>query len=350
MDIQKLLEPLAGSDGPCGPDLSYDRGFRGFMSSLKPPEDAMVQSSADEEAKVDGPKWSAIKKDAISLLSKTKDVRIAIALTQALLHTEGLVGLEKGLELVHGLLERYWDQLYPEIDEDDGDAQERMSAMVSLCDTATIVELRRTPLVKLSAQSKYCMRDIRIAKGEEKPVGSQKVARLSEIESAFAGCSLEQLQSSAGAAQACLLRADTIQEFLNAKGPGGQAANLDRLIGELNLISPTLAEALSRRQPVEPDDELGDAETDPEATMDSSTASVTPIARAPGRINSREDVLDALERISKYYEIHEPASPLPVLLKRCKELVPMSFLEVVENLAPTGLKELKVFEPRNPTG
>jgi type VI secretion system protein ImpA len=42
-----------------------------------------------------------------------------------------------------------------------------------------------------------------------------------------------------------------------------------------------------------------------------------------------------------YYERREPASPIPLLLKRVKRLVPMDFLDLMEDLAPGAVKQLK---------
>ena len=61
----------------------------------------------------------------------------------------------------------------------------------------------------------------------------------------------------------------------------------------------------------------------------------------PGELNNREQVLAALEKILAYYERREPASPIPLLLKRVRRLVPMDFLDLMEDLAPAAVKQFK---------
>jgi type VI secretion system protein ImpA len=61
----------------------------------------------------------------------------------------------------------------------------------------------------------------------------------------------------------------------------------------------------------------------------------------PDELNSREQVLAALDKMLAYYERREPASPIPLLLKRVKRLVPMDFLDLMEDLAPGAVKQLK---------
>jgi type VI secretion system protein ImpA len=61
----------------------------------------------------------------------------------------------------------------------------------------------------------------------------------------------------------------------------------------------------------------------------------------PGAIASRADVERMLDRIIEFYEATEPASPIPILARRMRRLVPMSFLQLMEELAPGGLKEIR---------
>ena len=69
----------------------------------------------------------------------------------------------------------------------------------------------------------------------------------------------------------------------------------------------------------------------------------TAAAQAPppatGEINSREDVIRALDKICEYFSRHEPSSPVPLLAKRAKRLVSKSFLEILRDMAPGGIHE-----------
>jgi type VI secretion system protein ImpA len=65
-------------------------------------------------------------------------------------------------------------------------------------------------------------------------------------------------------------------------------------------------------------------------------------AALSGEIASREDVLRALDKLCAYYARYEPSSPLPILLQRCKRLVPMNFVDIVRELAPDGLGQIEL--------
>ena len=51
-----------------------------------------------------------------------------------------------------------------------------------------------------------------------------------------------------------------------------------------------------------------------------------------GAINTRRDVISALDKICTYYQNNEPGSPVPLLLKRARQLVDKDFLEIMQDL------------------
>jgi type VI secretion system protein ImpA len=74
----------------------------------------------------------------------------------------------------------------------------------------------------------------------------------------------------------------------------------------------------------------------------------------PGQINSRRDVEKVLDLVIDFYERTEPSSPIPHLARRMRKMVPMNFLQLMEEIAPSGLKEFKntagVFDDKNKPG
>jgi type VI secretion system protein ImpA len=70
----------------------------------------------------------------------------------------------------------------------------------------------------------------------------------------------------------------------------------------------------------------------------------------PGQINTREDVVRALDQIIGYYERHEPSHPLPIVMKRAKRLVTMSFLEIMKDVAPDAMSQAEQLRGHSDTG
>ena len=61
-----------------------------------------------------------------------------------------------------------------------------------------------------------------------------------------------------------------------------------------------------------------------------------------GVVRSRDDVVMLLDKIIGYYERHEPSSPLPLLLARCRKLAALSFLDIVKDMAPAALQQVEL--------
>lgn len=123
LDFESLLADIPG-ENPAGVDLREDYSPKAIFRVLK---DARAAARAaernvvweDEEQSGAKADWSPVLKLAPqALATQSKDLEIAAWLIEALLRTRGFAGLRDGLRLARGLVERYWERLYPLPDED----------------------------------------------------------------------------------------------------------------------------------------------------------------------------------------------------------------------------------------
>jgi type VI secretion system protein ImpA len=63
--------------------------------------------------------------------------------------------------------------------------------------------------------------------------------------------------------------------------------------------------------------------------------------RLSGKVDSREDVLTALDAIGDYYRRREPGSPVPIVLQRARAWVNADFLSVLKDIAPEALDPVR---------
>src|ERR1022692_2854685 len=95
--IEALLAPISPDD-PCGASLEYgDAAFTAFERATQGKPEQQIGSTI---IPAEEPDWKAIGRQAIALLGRTKDLRVAVHLTKALLHTDGLKGLADGMTVV----------------------------------------------------------------------------------------------------------------------------------------------------------------------------------------------------------------------------------------------------------
>jgi type VI secretion system protein ImpA len=121
--VESWLEPLEGD--ACGDDLEYDPAFLEL-------DQAAAGKTETQFAPAEPPQWVQVRELSEGLLARTRDLRVALLWGRACLNVDGLEGLAPALRLIHGLLDRFWDDVHPRNDPDDGDAFARLSVLGSL--------------------------------------------------------------------------------------------------------------------------------------------------------------------------------------------------------------------------
>src|SRR5579864_9536806 len=139
---EELLAPIAGTR-PGGIELRYDPIYGKIKEARREDIDAPQGEWQHERKTADWPLVVKLAQDALK--SKSKDLQLAAWLTEAQLRREGFAGLRAGVELLSGMLEQYWEHLYPEIE--DGDAEMR-AAPLEWVGSKLDVAVRLAPLDK----------------------------------------------------------------------------------------------------------------------------------------------------------------------------------------------------------
>jgi type VI secretion system protein ImpA len=126
VQLSELLAPIPG-DNPSGESLKYQPLWDGITAARRGRTDAVTEG-ADSE-----PEWRRVQDlTCEALTAKSKDLQIAGWLAEALLHTGGFAGLRDGLHVIRGLVEQFWDTMYPELEE--GDPEVRAAPLYWLTD------------------------------------------------------------------------------------------------------------------------------------------------------------------------------------------------------------------------
>ena len=332
-NIASLFEPVS-ADAPCGADLEYDPSFLELdrLSKGKP-----EQQMGDSIVPAQEPDWKEVGNRALALLAKTKDLRIAVRLARARLNTEGLAGLADGLAVVSGIVEHFWDGLYPKLDPDDGnDPTFRVNILMGVCDGEAFIDrIRLIPIVSSRAFGRFSLRDLAIASGELPPLPGVDPPKASAVDGAFTECPIPDLQATAEALRSSLASLAAIEAFVGEKVGASSGTNFAKVNEVLRAGEKILGTRLARRGVgVEGGAEAGGA-------ADGSGDGASGGPSISGEINSHEDVIRVLDKICDYYQRREPSSPIPILLQRSKRLVSANFMDIVRDLAPDGLSQIE---------
>ena len=331
IDIEKLLEPVS-SEEPCGPNLEYDAAFLALERiSLGKPEQRMGDSIRAAEP----PEFDAVARDAAALLARSKDLRVAVQFARAQTHMRGFQGLADGVGLVHGLLDRYFATVHPQLDPDEGnDPTMRITAVAGLCASELLSALRTTPLIVSRTFGPVTLRDFAVAAGNATPIADAPKLDLTSIEAAFTDSDLAAHEASATTLKAAVAHVAGI-ELVFERETAGQGPELGALVDLLRQAAHAVVSRLERRQGVAAAAEEGAGE--PAAAGGSARSGQA----FSGDIRSRADVVHALDKICAYYAEFEPSSPIPLLLERGKRLVSKSFLDIIRDMAPAGVPEVE---------
>lgn len=344
IDLPKLLQPVS-DDEPAGPDQEYHPTY---LAAFRAAEGTSSRQMGDTVVAAEEPDWRHVGDLAVGLLSQSKDLRVAVLLTRALLRVQGLAGLNEGLALVHGLMDRYWQGLHPQLDpDDDNDPTARVNCLLDLCDREHLLDaLRCTPLVRSRVFGPLAYRDIEIAEGRASAPPGAKALDLAAVNGALQDCDLDALKEATSAAAGALGRARAILAALGERIRTDQLPSLDPLAGLLSAIHKALQAHLVQRLPAGSLMAEGAgllASSDQGAahgpTLDAQHPSVPEVTL--DQIASRDDVVRAIDRICDYYARHEPSSPVPLLLQRARRLATGSFMDIVRDLAPDALAQIE---------
>jgi len=115
IDPAQFTAPLEG-DNPSGPNLEYDPDFQALERAQQGRPEQVIGDSVKAG---EDPDWPDVLERAETLLGRARDLRVVVAMTLALVRTEGLVGLAAGLTIIKGLLEGQWETVHPQLDAEE---------------------------------------------------------------------------------------------------------------------------------------------------------------------------------------------------------------------------------------
>jgi type VI secretion system protein ImpA len=325
LDLAKLMAPVS-EDNPAGEDLAYD------------PERAEIELVFDSSVSVDTTGAAAQAADIdwrriLTLIerqsAKSKDFWLAVYLCRAGARSGDLDTVVMGAEFLCGLCETYWDTAHPLVD--DYGFQGRKTPCESLARKAEfLTPMRRVPLMvhpRLGAFSGEQFERFKATESGDGYILFRKALEETPDEALHAAA------KKLAAISAAIRKVDAI---LMANSGGETGANFATTYATLEELRAAVL-AFAKTPIVEdvPEEEMV------ETTAEPGAPEAAPKARLSGQIDSREDVIRALDAIADYYRRREPSSPVPMALQRAREWVNVDFLELLRDIAPDAINEAK---------
>jgi type VI secretion system protein ImpA len=327
-----LLNPIPG-ENPCGENLRYAAVYDKIKEARREDDDVPQGDWQYERKTADYP--SVIKLAGDALATKSKDLQIAVWLTEALMKTESFSGLRAGLDLILALIGNFWDSLYPEIDEGD---LELRAAPLDWLGSRMDAPLRSLPITKTGINW-YQFKEARAVGYEEDAVddSTKQEARAAAIaEGKKTGEDWDKAFNASPKAYYVNLEAtlDGILEVLETLSGvcsdkfADEAPSFGPMRTTLEEIRHTVHGLLQKKRETEPDETSPGAEVPVEEAAQEELSSATepaaaarPKARAAGGPLAPEplDKDDAYRRVvsvASFLRREDPYSTTPYLLLR----------------------------------
>ncbi len=341
---ERFLSPIS-PDNPCGDDLRYEGTYDAVRNARRADNPNLPQGVWEVDLK--RAEWATVTQlcDA-ALTTKSKDVNLAVWLSESWAHQRGFEGLADGLTLLCDLCETFWDGLYPKID-DDGDTEARLSP-IEWMSTNFQPLVRLTPFTApgnadASPMALRHLDDIlrieNLAQKNTAAAAKEAAGRpdRAQFEASISLTPDSTLLAQRDALAGCIAALDRLDAFLTG-AVGRDAPSIRSLRDLLGRVESILDRAIGERgideqdQP-EPEDQPEQGE-ETEAMTDTETQAGKTAASGP--ITSRADAYARLTEVADYLMRTEPHSPVPYLIRRAVMWGNMSFADVMAQLMKDG--------------
>jgi type VI secretion system protein ImpA len=349
LDFTALLAPIS-ADQPTGSDLRQEDFSASLYHKIK---DARIAARAIERQQIQGadvalkPDWHSVYTFCLqALTTKTKDVEIVAWLIEALLREQGFAGLRDGFRLARELILLYWDNLFPQPDEEEG-LLARLAPLVGLNGAETegtlITPIALAPLTEGRSGGPFALWQYQQALTTLKIVDAEKRAQrqaaagaitLEMIAAAVAESSADFFVAQLAQLEDCVAEFQALTQLLTEKA-GVDAPPSSRILAQLNACIDCL-KVIARENM-----QNNFSAASPAQQENSATEPVgTPIdnlqqTHKTTHFLTREQALHSLLQAADFFRRTEPHSPLPYILERAvrwgKMPLPQLLKEIIKD-------------------
>lgn len=298
------LSPTA----PCGPSLEYDSEYAVLLSRLSPRGDAQYGEFVGVP---DAPNWADIERDCRRLLSRTRDINLFVWVCRARTRLAQAAGLAPALAALAEALQAWPDAIHPQlVVEGERDPAVRANALAALADPEGLLGDVREIVVAANAARHLTVREVERAFAVPRQVGSPSPEWMAQ--------QLDGLRRSA---------ADDAEAPVSLLAAASKAAREIAAWSASNLgpDAPPLKALCVLLAPFELPEPQGEAA--PTERAEANRLIERP--RSPSAL-SRDDVRDSIRDAREWFEVHEPSSPVAVLLGQAERMVGRRFSEVAD--------------------
>jgi type VI secretion system protein ImpA len=346
LDIDALLAPIPGQH-PAGEELRYLGTYDAIEEARR--EELPIEDGSLWQRPVKMANWPEVFNLATTALAtRSKDLQLAVWLTEALVKLHGFAGLREGFLLLQGLLEDFWAELYPTML--DGGLEWRRAPFEWLNDVLP-VSLKATAVTDAPGGVNYTFLDWEDSRRVDNlKLGNQAAFEAAIAEGKITGADFAKAVAVTGPIFYEALWTDLVQcreaytqldQTLDTKFGRDAAPSLQGLKKALEdcwtLLERLVPEHLEENR--EAPDKEEESRQDSSASLEhdrSRTQAVPPTQFLPLAPRDRADAYRRLEAVAAYFRRTEPQSPVPYAIELALRWGQMSLEEWLREVIKVG--------------
>ncbi len=323
IDVEALLAPIPGSN-PAGEDVRH-AGPYAAIEEARRADDDLPQGEWKRETKTAD--WVGVITLATDTLKgKSKDLQVAAWLTEALAIRHGFAGLRDGLRLLREMQERYWESLYPSIE--DGDVESRMGPLESMNAKlpSSIRALAVTRSLEGNAYSWLQWKESRTVDNLQRQNPEAHQAALAEgklsgerFDKAVAGTPRAYYETLSADLAECWEAYEKVSRVVDEKF-GRDAPSLLNIKSALEDCRTLVDGITKKKRELEPDaipaQPARPAESSVHREASPRSVGTSPSGGVPVMPQDRADALRRLGEVADFFRRTEPHSPVAYLVQR----------------------------------
>ena len=321
-EIDEYLKPIEGENS-AGVNL-YESGEIYKLQQLAKGKEETQFSEAEP------PSWDEVIKLSGELLNKGKDLWAVLYLSTGILEKDPENGIYTSLQLIYEMLNNFWDNLYPEIDDEDEEPYRmRLSPLETFFSkqgvlSTTIININLTG----NKSNSLILADYNNAEDKK---DKKKLDEFSKIILNTDNIILENKVKDFEKYRDLVI--DIKEIILDKVGQIDNIIPFDICIQQLEKLISILKNGIVSEGEAVETLELIDTQQDKEKR--DCNAEIN-------EIKNRNDVLILCEKIISWIEVHEPTNPASLFIKRAKSVFNKPFDEIIDDIAMGGREQINM--------
>lgn len=310
IEADNRLSPFSAT-APCGPSLEYDAEYAVLLARMSPRGDAQYGQFVGTP---DAPNWAEVERDCRRLLLRTRDINLFVWLCRARTRLAQAPGLAQSLVLLAEALQTWPEAVHPQlVIEGERDPAVRANALAALADPEGLLSDVREIVIAANAARHLTVREVERAFATPRSLDAASpegmAQQLADLAAAASNDDQAPLRLLAQAAEAAAQIVAWAAQHLGHDAPPLQA--LVRLLAHFQRTAPSAAPVVVA------------------ITPGSIPSWPTNTASGEGRA-TRDDILRDIRSARRWFETHEPSSPVAVLLKQAERMTGLRFSQVAD--------------------